>query len=162
MFYYQTLQPFLGYPAWPALTIPRLSIEHRHILGGTAVRLCSYATWKDRSMNLLGVDVGFSANSKTTGLAWRVNGEIGSCRTRVSWDDRKRALPPGIAFSIAALDAPVLPEHEGRPHRGCESVFYGGAFWNRCRPGLSHYGRNFLLANQIVRFAFGPTLWHLR
>jgi hypothetical protein len=106
-------------------------------------------------MNLLGVDVGFSADSKTTGLAWRVNGEIGSCRTKVSWDDRKRALPPGIAFSIAALDAPVLPEHEGRPHRGCESVFYGGAFWNRCRPGLSHYGRNFLLANQIVRFAFG-------
>jgi hypothetical protein len=92
-------------------------------------------------MNLLGIDVGFSADSKTTGLACRVNGEIGSCRTTVSWDDRKWALPPGIAFSIAALDAPILPEHEGRPHRGCESVFYGGAFWNRCRPGLSHYGR---------------------
>jgi hypothetical protein len=92
-------------------------------------------------MNLLGVDVGFAAASRTTGLAWRVNAEVKTGRTGTSWTDRKQALPSGVNFSLAALDAPILPKHDPQPHRGCESVFYGGAFWNRCRPGLSHHGR---------------------
>jgi hypothetical protein len=62
-------------------------------------------------------------------------------KTGTAWEKRKEALPPGITYSIAALDAPILPEHQGEPHRACESIFYGGAFWNRCRPGLSHHGR---------------------
>jgi hypothetical protein len=96
-------------------------------------------------MNLLGVDVGFAAKAKTTGLAWRINGEVGYVRTGTAWMARKRSLPHDVVFSLAALDAPILPAQEGQPHRSCESVFYGGAFWNRCRPGLSHYGRSSLL-----------------
>ena len=34
-----------------------------------------------------------------------------------------------------------VPEHNFEAARGCEYVFYGGAFSRRCRPGLSHHGR---------------------
>jgi hypothetical protein len=92
-------------------------------------------------LNLLGVDVGFAASSLTTGLAWRIGNRIGAIKTGTTWQSRRDSLPIGATFSIAALDAPILPVHEAEPHRGCESIFYGGTFWNRCRPGLSHYGR---------------------
>ncbi len=93
-------------------------------------------------MNLLGVDVGYSQTKRTTGLAWRgTDGKVEVRTVGTSWDERKRSLPGSKTFSIAALDAPILPDHQGTPRRGCEAVFYGGAFWNRCRPGLSHHGR---------------------
>lgn len=91
--------------------------------------------------SLLGVDVGFSKKGKTTGLAWRVGGVIGSCRTGSVWTARGAALPAGVVFDLAAFDAPLVPAGLGIPRRGCEAVFYRGAFWNRCRPGLSHHGR---------------------
>ncbi len=94
---------------------------------------------------LLGVDVGFSAKSKTTGLAWLANSQIETVVVGSSWQERSRALPRGVTFSLAALDAPIVPEHTYDAARGCENVFYGGAFWNRCRPGLSHHGRGLLL-----------------
>ena len=98
-------------------------------------------------MNLLGVDVGYSRTKQTTGLAWRLAEKVGVCRTGTNWEERRRALPSDATFAIAALDAPLLPEHEGTPRRGCEQFFYGGRFWNRCRPGLSHYGRSYALRN---------------
>lgn len=115
-------------------------------------------------MNFLGVDVGFSALSLTTGLAWRVGDHIGATKTGTSWRKRREALPSGITFSIAALDAPILPKHEGQPRRGCERVFYGGAFWNRCRPGLSHHGRGMALRSAGAETArqFATTLSGLR
>jgi hypothetical protein len=45
-------------------------------------------------MNLLGVDVGFSALSLTTGLAWRIGDEVGMTKTgtgeaeRPQWSQR--------------------------------------------------------------------------
>src|SRR5438552_1806464 len=116
------------------------------------------------AMNFLGVDVGFAAASLTTGLAWRIDNEIGGTKTGTSWEKRKEALPPGISYSVAALDAPILPEHLGRPHRGCESVFYGGVFWNRCRPGLSHHGRAMQLrtAGAVTAPQFATVLSGLR
>ena len=88
-------------------------------------------------MNLLGVDVGFSKERKTTGLAWRIGGAFGVGRTGTSWEIRKRQVPH-VPYSVAAFDAPIIPQHEGCPYRECERLFYGGPFWNRCRPGLSH------------------------
>lgn len=96
-------------------------------------------------MNLLGVDVGFASSSLTTGLAWRIGSKVGATKTGTSWKSRSADLPSGETFSNIALDAPVLPAHDGTPYRGCESVFYGGAFWNRCRPALSHHGRGLKL-----------------
>jgi hypothetical protein len=108
-------------------------------------------------LNLLGVDVGFATSSLTTGLAWRINNQVEATKTGTSWKMRNEALPSGITFSIVALDAPMLAEYGGQPRRGCESVFYGGTFWNRCRPGLSHHGRGLELrragAESALQFA---------
>jgi hypothetical protein len=35
---------------------------------------------------------------------------------------------------------------------GCEHAFYGGAFWNRCRPGLSHHGRRGLASRDAAKW----------
>jgi predicted nuclease with RNAse H fold len=94
---------------------------------------------------LLGVDVGFSKSRRTTGLAWLANSTIQTALTGSSWEERRRALPPNVQFSIAAFDAPIVPGHNYDAARGCERVFYGGAFAKRCRPGLSHHGRGLLL-----------------
>jgi hypothetical protein len=90
---------------------------------------------------LLGVDVGFSKSKKTTGLAWFANSVIETSLTGSSLPERTRALPRNVGFAIAALDAPIVPEHNYDAARGCERVFYGGAYSKRCRPGLSHHGR---------------------
>ena len=94
---------------------------------------------------LLGVDVGFSKSKRTTGIAWLANSTIETARTGSSWSERSRCLPRNVRFSIVALDAPIVPEHNYDAARGCEFVFYGGAFSRRCRPGLSHHGRGLLL-----------------
>jgi predicted nuclease with RNAse H fold len=89
---------------------------------------------------LLGVDVGFSRTRKTTGLAWFAGSTIETALTGSSWRERSRSLPRDVRFSVVALDAPVVPEHNYEAARGCERAFYGGAFAKRCRPGLSHHG----------------------
>ncbi len=90
---------------------------------------------------LLGVDVGFSKTAKSTGMAWRVDGRISACRTGSAWEARCAALPAEVTFDLAAFDAPLVPPGDRLLPRGCEAVFYRGAFWNRCRPGMSHHGR---------------------
>ena len=94
-------------------------------------------------MNLIGVDVGYAATRPTTGIAlWRVGQEVGLAKAGTRWEERRRSLPSGIIFRLAALDAPIMANLDGNPRRGCEQFFYGGRFWNRCRPGLSHHGRS--------------------
>jgi hypothetical protein len=94
---------------------------------------------------LLGVDVGFSRTRKTTGLAWFAGSTIETALTGSSGPERSRSLPRDVRFSIVVLDAPVVPTHNYDAARGCERVFYGGAFSRRCRPGLSHHGRGITL-----------------
>jgi hypothetical protein len=94
---------------------------------------------------LLGVDVGFSATAKTTGLAWKIGDEIQCCRVGSDRHERRQALPKDALFSLIAFDAPIVPSTGASFARGCESVFYRGPFWNRCRPGLSHHGRGLAL-----------------
>jgi hypothetical protein len=102
---------------------------------------------------LLGVDVGFSKTRKTTGLAWFANSTIETVLTGSSWGERSRSLPRDVQFAIAALDAPIVPADNYNAFRGCERAFYGGAFWNRCRPGLSHNGRRGLALRDAGRQA---------
>lgn len=97
------------------------------------------------SPSLLGVDVGYSERKSTTGLAWRVNGSVQACLAGSTWASRSAVLPRDVSFDLAALDAPLVPKTETIPRRGCEAVFYRGAFWNRCRPGMSHHGRGLKL-----------------
>lgn len=74
------------------------------------------------SPKLLGVDVRFSETAKSTGMAWRVDGRIGACRTGFTWETRCAALPAEVTFDLAALDAPLVPAGPGVPRRGCEAV----------------------------------------
>ncbi len=96
---------------------------------------------------LLGVDVGFSATAKSTGLAWRLDGVGGTSLTGTTWASRAAALPSNVLFDVVALDAPLVPVGEGIPRQSCEAAFYRGEFWNRCRPGMSHHGRGLDLRN---------------
>jgi hypothetical protein len=110
--------------------------------------------------NLLGVDVGFSKTGKSTGIAWRVGGVIGACRTGSGWAARQAALPPGVLFDLAAFDAPLVPAGPGIPRRGCEGVFYRGLFAKRCRPGMSHFGHGltFRQAGALAAEQFLPVV----
>lgn len=118
--------------------------------------------------SLLGVDVGFSRTGKSTGIAWRIGGMIGACRTGSTQNLRAAALPRGVSFDLAAFDAPLVPFGPGVSRRGCEAVFYRGIFTNRCRPGMSHFGQGLLFrqagaqaAEQllpIVRDDYRPSL----
>jgi hypothetical protein len=109
---------------------------------------------------LLGVDVGFSKTSKSTGMAWRVGGRIGACRTGSGWAARSAALPRDVLFYLAAFDAPLVPVGPGVPRRGCEAVFYRGAFTKRCRPGMSHFGQGlaFRQAGALAAEQFLPVV----
>jgi hypothetical protein len=100
-----------------------------------------------REPALLGVDVGFAEKSLSTGIAWRVRGQVGAGRVGTSWASRGGALPKGVAFDVAALDAPIVPAGDGVPSRGCENVFCRGVFSWRCKPGISHFGRGLKLRN---------------
>jgi predicted nuclease with RNAse H fold len=90
---------------------------------------------------LLGMDVGFSSGRRTTGFAWRIEGQIQVEIAGTSWEARRAVLPEGVHFEVAALDAPLVPRSERAMARACEAVLYRRPFWNRCRPGLSHHGR---------------------
>jgi hypothetical protein len=105
------------------------------------------------SQALLGVDVGFSETRKTTGLACFSDAGVHVTVTGSSWSERKRDLPAGITFRLAALDAPIVPTSGADRRRGCEYIFYGGAFAKRCRPGLSHHGRGLQLRHAGARAA---------
>lgn len=112
--------------------------------------------------SLLGVDVGFSKLGRTTGMAWRIEGKVSAARAGSSWESRASALPPDALFDLTALDAPLVPEREALPRRGCEAAFYSGAFWNRCRPGMSHHGRGLELRNagRVAATQFRSVMQH--
>ncbi|WP_353404901.1 hypothetical protein [Brucella sp. NBRC 13694] len=90
---------------------------------------------------LLGIDVGFSKNRPTTGIAWSKNREFGSARTHSDWDRRSRCIPSTTTFSVIAIDGPLVPlESDDSLDRLCERLFIRGAFQTRCKPGLSNHG----------------------
>jgi predicted nuclease with RNAse H fold len=91
--------------------------------------------------SLLGMDVGFSEARRTTAFAWRIGGRIGVAVSGTSWESRRAVLPEHRRFEVAALDGPLVPSSDQTAARACEAVLYRRPFWNRCRPGLSHYGR---------------------
>lgn len=93
------------------------------------------------TINLLGVDVGFSKTRPTTGIAWLQGQNFGASRTHSDWERRSRCIPEATVFSVIAIDGPLVPpgSDEGLA-RHCESVFIRGAFQKRCKPGLSQHG----------------------
>jgi len=92
-------------------------------------------------ITLLGIDVGFSKDRPTTGIAWSKNYEFGSARTHSDWERRSRHIPAATSFSVIAIDGPLVPigSDDGLA-RLCERLFIRGAFQTRCKPGLSNHG----------------------
>ena len=88
-------------------------------------------------MELLGLDVGFSATRSSSGIA-RSNGagDLSVAHTTSRWEDRQGIIGSG-PVRVAAIDAPFTT---AKPHesRNCERVFSFGAFQKRCKPGFSH------------------------
>lgn len=90
-------------------------------------------------MNLVGLDVGFSATRRTSGVARFQSGRLNLGRATSYWGSRAAVLGTGNA-TVAAIDAPLVPRQhwERWEPRACERLFTLGLFQRRCKPGLSH------------------------
>ncbi len=89
-------------------------------------------------MELIGLDVGFSKNRRTSGVA-HISPEkgltIGDATSE--WADRARILHWATLVDVTAIDAPIVPSIDiGK--RACETFFCYGKFQKRCKPGFSH------------------------
>jgi|ERR1700674_1109531 hypothetical protein len=90
----------------------------------------------------MGIDVGFSTTRATTGIACLDGDQLCIVRTGTAWESREARIPRGFQPTVIALDGPLLPGSADKLiHRHCESVFIHAPFHNRCKPGLSHWGR---------------------
>jgi hypothetical protein len=96
---------------------------------------------KSIPMDLLGVDVGFSKNRRTTGIAGLHEGPLTLACAATSWDDRRSKLPANFHPHFIAIDGPLLPHGTDElTRRDCEYRFIRAPFHNRCKPALSHFG----------------------
>lgn len=88
-------------------------------------------------MHLIGLDVGFSATSRTNALAEIENGELRLVKLTVSERDAKLARLRDV--DVIAIDAPLVPADCAidRP-RLVEQIFCRGPFQKKCKPGASH------------------------
>jgi len=90
----------------------------------------------------MGVDVGFSVTRPTTGIACLDGDQLHIARAGSQWESREARIPRGFQPTVIALDGPLLPQGaDNLIPRPCESVFIHAPFHNRCKPGLSHWGR---------------------
>ena len=95
-----------------------------------------------QNVRLLGIDVGFSKASATTGIAVYERGTLRSlCCVKSSPEARAAVSKTGSKFDAVAIDGPILPKlADARLKRYCESLLVGRGFHNRCKPGMSHHG----------------------
>ena len=92
-------------------------------------------------MKLMGVDLGFSKTRETTGIACLDGDKLYLSRAGTSSESRKAQIPAGFRPDFIAIDGPLLPRGANElVRRRCEHVFIHAPFWNRCKPGLSHWG----------------------
>lgn len=93
---------------------------------------------------ILGVDVGYSLNRHTTGIAWMSPTGVGADKVTADELSRLQALPPKLSVDQIAVDGPLVPNQHRRA-RTVESRFSRGAFQRRCKPGFSHFGQGLQL-----------------
>jgi predicted nuclease with RNAse H fold len=97
---------------------------------------------------LIGLDVGFSATRRSSGVArLGPGGDVRVGHTTSAWEAR-RELTGTERADVVAIDAPYTTSAAGAA-RSCERVLARGAFQRRCKPGLSHVrgtGRTFRAA----------------
>ena len=87
-------------------------------------------------MNLIGLDVGFSARRRSSGVARLTLGVVSVGCATASVESRA-VLFGADEVDVAAIDAPILGR-ESFDKRACERLFTLGCFQRRCKPGFSH------------------------
>ena len=100
-------------------------------------------------MNLIGLDVGFSARRRSSGVA-RLDLGVVSVGCATASLESRTVLFGVDEVDMAAIDAPILGR-DSSDKRACERLFTLGCFQRRCKPGLSHVagtGRDFRQAGQ--------------
>lgn len=100
-------------------------------------------------MNFIGLDVGFSARKRSSGVA-RLNSGVVSVGCATASLESRAVLFGVDEVDLAAIDAPIL-RRDSYDKRACERLFTLGCFQRRCKPGLSHVagtGRDFREAGQ--------------
>lgn len=96
-------------------------------------------------MDLIGLDIGFSASRRTSGVARLSGSNLVLGRATSSWESRVELIGSSVKADVAAIDGPLLRELTW-VKRACERIFTLGLFQRRCKPGLSHVpgtGRKF-------------------
>ena len=88
-------------------------------------------------MQLIGLDVGFSAKKRTSGVAVLCDGEVQVGRANSESASRLGLLGGVTAAAVTAIDAPLLATLDARI-RPCERLFARGRFQRRCKAGFSH------------------------
>lgn len=88
-------------------------------------------------MDLIGLDIGFSASRRTSGVARLSGSNLTLGRATSSWESRVELIGSSVKADIAAIDGPLLRELNWAI-RACERIFTVGLFQRRCKPGLSH------------------------
>jgi hypothetical protein len=83
----------------------------------------------------MGIDVGFSKNRRTTGIACLEGDHLTLERVGTAWESREAKIPKGFLPSVIAIEGPLLPfGADLNIRRHVESVFIRAPFHNRCRP----------------------------
>lgn len=107
-----------------------------------------------RSVSLLGIDVGFSAKIKSTGIAAYSGGRLVTLTcVGSSPQNRTDVLPDGMIFDAVAIDGPIVPVIETFAVRECERTLSRGKFSGRCKPAMSHYGHGLPLRKAAMTIA---------
>lgn len=88
-------------------------------------------------MELIGIDVGFSTDRPSSGVA-RLDsgGRLRLAHTTSRWEDLVQ-ITGSHPVDVAAIDAPLTTAAKSEP-RACERLFSFGAFQRRCKPGHSN------------------------
>jgi hypothetical protein len=88
-------------------------------------------------MQLIGLDVGFSATKATSGVATLVGTTLAVGRATGASVTRRKLLTNVSTADVVAIDAPLLRMLDSRI-RSCERLFARGQFQRRCKAGFSH------------------------
>jgi hypothetical protein len=97
-------------------------------------------------LDLLGIDVGYSKDRASTGIARCGPCGFASGIAKADWESRSRAIGTGAKFHVAAIDGPLVALEPRSEHkRECEYRFIRKPFHQRCKPGLSHSGQGLQL-----------------
>ncbi len=89
------------------------------------------------AMQLIGLDVGFSAKKATSAVASLAGATIRVGRATAIAASRNRLLGDISVANMVAIDAPLISADDKRI-RSCERLFARGQFQRRCKAGFSH------------------------